>query len=88
MCGIWAGISEEAGVSAVAADFKIFVGGTNLPLQDRGDFGMTNQGASPAHMRFEYPQVVQEFSDIEMRSICSGVGVKTYGGFYGVLVKN
>ncbi len=86
--GLWGGMDESSGVSAVAMDLELWIGGSNSPMINKRTHGFTNLGANPADIPFKVPYLVESKSDVELRCRCDATGLDVSGGFYGLLVSN
>lgn len=84
--GVWGGMNESSGVSAVAMDLELWVGGTNKTMRNKRTQGFTNLGGNPAVIPFGVPLLVGSKSDVELRVLCGATGLDVSGGFYGLLI--
>ncbi len=85
---VWGGMNESSGVSAVAMDLELWVGGSNSPMLNKRVQGFTNLGANPAYIPYGVPFPVESKSDVELRVKCDATGKDVSGGFCGLLIDN
>ena len=84
--GVWAGINESSGVSAVAIDLEMWVGKFNRPMLNKRTVGMTNLGGNPTLLPWGVPLVVDPKADVELKCLCDATGLDIGAGFYGLLI--
>ena len=84
--GMWGGLNSQGGVSALAMDLELWVGGTSVPMRNKRTVGFSNLGNNPAIIPWGVPLKVDARSDIELRSVLQTTGKDVAGGFYGILV--